>query len=72
LLFLGVSELAAGKNASGQDLVLGGKPVAFGIGTHAPSVIEYDLPSGYETFRATGVLDPGSRGRGSVPFVVYS
>jgi alpha-galactosidase len=63
---------AVGKNASGQDLTRDGKPVAFGIGTHAPSVIEYDLPEGYETFKATGVLDPGSRGRGSVQLFVYS
>jgi hypothetical protein len=68
----GWGETRVGKNASGQDLILGGKPVAFGIGTHAPSVIEYDLPSGYETFKAIGVLDPAGRGRGSVQFAVYS
>jgi hypothetical protein len=68
----GWGETRVGKNASGQDLVRAGKPVAFGIGTHAPSLIEYDLPTGYETFKASGVLDPASRGRGSVQFVVYS
>lgn len=68
----GWGEARVGKNASGQDLVRTGKPVAFGIGTHAPSVIVYDLPTGYETFKATGVLDPGSRGRGSVQFIVSS
>lgn len=68
----GWGETRVGKNASGQDLVRNGQPVAFGIGTHAPSLIEYDLPTGYETFKATGVLDPGSRGRGSVQFVAYS
>ena len=35
-------------------------------------MIEYDLPQGYETFKATAVLDAGSRGRGSVQFLVYS
>jgi len=68
----GWGETRVAKNASGQDLTRDGKPVVFGIGTHAPSVIEYDLPAGYETFRATGVMDPGSRGRGSVQFRVYS
>jgi hypothetical protein len=67
-----LGQAAVGKNASGQDLILDGKPVAFGIGTHAPSVIEYDLPAGYETFEATGALDAGSRGRGSVQLFVYS
>ena len=68
----GWGQAAVGKNASGQDLIWDGKPVAFGIGTHAPSVIEYDLPAGYETFEATGALDAGSRGRGSVQLFVYS
>lgn len=68
----GWGETRVGKNASGQDLTRGGKPVAFGIGTHAPSLIEYDLPVGYDTFKATAVMDPGCRGRGSVQFRVYS
>ena len=68
----GWGETRVGKNASGQDLMRDGSPVPFGIGTHAPSLIEYDLPAGYETFKALGVMDPGSRGRGSVQFVVYS
>jgi hypothetical protein len=68
----GWGQVAVGKNASGQDLTRDGKPIAFGIGTHAPSRIEYDLPEGYETFKATGAMDVGSRGRGSVQLIVYS
>jgi len=68
----GWGQVAVGKNASGQNLTRDGSPVAYGIGTHAPSLIEYDLPAGYETFKATAVMDVGSRGRGSVQFVVHS
>jgi len=68
----GWGQTRVGKNASGQDLARNGAPVPYGIGTHAPSLIEYDLPAGYETFKATGMMDSGSRGRGSVEFRVYS
>jgi alpha-galactosidase len=68
----GWGETRVDRNASGQELLRNGQPVAFGIGTHAPSVIEYDLPEGYETFKAVGILDRGSRGRGSIQFRVYS
>jgi alpha-galactosidase len=68
----GWGQPAVGKNASGEDLLRDGQPVAWGIGTHAPSVIEYDLPAGYETFKATGIMDRGSQRRGSVQFRVYS
>ncbi len=68
----GWGETRVGKNASGQDLTRAGAPVAYGIGTHAPSIIEYDLPTGYTTFKATAAVDVGSRGRGSVRFVVYT
>ena len=68
----GWGEAAVGKNASGQDLLRNGQPVAYGIGTHAPSLIEYPLPEGYTVFKATGIVDRGSRGRGSVQFIVYS
>lgn len=43
-----------------------------GIGTHAHSVIAYDLPEGYEKFQAQGVLDDGSKGKGSVRFYVFT
>lgn len=65
-----------GKNQGGGPLVVNGKPVSYGIGTHADSLIRYDLPAGYVLFRAKGGLDdggvnqPGSKP--SVEFRVYT
>jgi hypothetical protein len=36
---------------------INGVTLAHGIGTHAPSIIEYDLPSGAAEFRALAGLD---------------
>ena len=53
-----------------------GRPIAYGIGTHAHSVIEYELPDGYTHFRARGGLDNGGTDQGgnstSVRFAVYT
>lgn len=46
-----------------QPLMVDGKPVE-GIGTHSESTIIYDLPEGYDTFTAKGVMARG----GSVVF----
>jgi putative heme-binding domain-containing protein len=65
-----------GKNNGGGPLKVNGKPVAFGIGTHARSTIHYKLPKGYTKFSAKGGLDnggtdqPGSKT--SVQFRVYT
>ncbi|MGZ0172198.1 MAG: NPCBM/NEW2 domain-containing protein [Planctomycetales bacterium] len=65
-----------GKNNGGGPLKVNGKPVAFGIGTHAPSKIVYDLPEGYTTFKALGGLDNGGTDQAgsttSVQFRVYT
>lgn len=55
----GHGEAYVGKNSGGKELSINGKPVAYGIGTHAVSVIAYDLPSGYTKFVARGGLDNG-------------
>jgi hypothetical protein len=55
----GWGTLAIGKSVSGGDLNVDGKTFADGIGTHSPSVIEYDLPTGYTRFAALGGLDRG-------------
>jgi alpha-galactosidase len=68
----GWGETQVNKSVSGQDLQRDGQPVAYGIGTHAQSLIEYELPAGYTTFKATGIVDRGGRGRGSVQFIVTS
>ena len=43
-----------------------------GIGTHALSVIEYDIPEGYRLFKATGVItDSGANQTSSLSSVVF-
>lgn len=66
------------QNASGQALKIDGRPLKFGIGTHATSIIEFELPPGYERFQATAGLDDGGANQGacgensSVRFAVYT
>jgi len=65
------------KNSGGNALKVGGHDVSYGIGTHANSVIAYDLPANHSfvKFIAKGGLDEGgtSQGCGStVQFVVYT
>ncbi|WP_417735436.1 PVC-type heme-binding CxxCH protein [Rosistilla oblonga] len=73
----GFGQVRVGKNAGGSPLQIAGQPVAYGIGTHAPSVIGFDLPPGYDRFVARGGLDNGGAdqsGCGSdaeVRFAVY-
>ena len=45
------------KSASGTDLIVNGKKYGNGIGTHADSFIEYDLPQGCTRFKALAGLD---------------
>jgi hypothetical protein len=52
-------EVAIGKSISGNELIVNGKNYSDGIGTHALSVIEYDLPAGYTHFKAKAGLDEG-------------
>ena len=64
------------KNAGGQPLRVDGKSV-IGIGTHANSVIEFDLPEGYSRFVAKGALDNGGTlqqggNATSVQFMVFT
>ena len=65
-------------NYQGKPIRVGGKKYANGIGVHAPSVIVYDLPEGYQRFKATGGLDNSGSDQGvcgdqaSVQFSVYT
>jgi putative membrane-bound dehydrogenase-like protein len=71
----GWGEVRVDKNAGGGKFEIDGAKAAYGIGTHAPSVIEFDLPEGAVEFRSTVGLDTaGSRqGCGStVRFSVYT
>ena len=67
-------EVRVNKNAEGGSLRIDGKSVEYGIGTHANSVIEFDLPEGYARFKARGGIDVGGSsqgGGGTVKFAVY-
>ena len=45
------------RNADGGALKINGQPVEYGIGTHANSIVEFDLPPGYTYFKARAGLD---------------
>ena len=63
------------KNAGGGPMVVNGQPVAEGIGTHAHSVIEFDLPPGTKGFSAKGALDKDGIAQGNgatVQFLVFT
>ena len=74
----GWGEPRLGLNAEGHPLRIQGKPVAYGIGTHANSLIAYDLPEGFTRFQARCGLDNGGTDQGacgssaSVRFAVYT
>ena len=55
----GWGAITVGRSVSGKELIVDGKKYADGIGTHAQSIIEYDLPPGYTHFAARGGLDEG-------------
>lgn len=59
------------RTAGDRPLTSEGREVG-GIGTHATSLIEFDLPLGYETFTAKGAFVEGSEGKGSVEFMVLT
>lgn len=66
------------KNANGTQMLIDGKAAEYGIGTHANSVIAFDIPEGYDRFVARGGLDDGGANQGncgdqaSVRFLVYT
>ncbi len=73
----GWNAVRKGRNASGGELKIDGKPVAYGIGAHARSHVHFKIPEDtvYTRFRARGGLDDGGANQGpaaSVRFLVYS
>lgn len=61
------------KDCTGKPLKTAkGESVEFGIGTHSPSVIAYDIPEGYVRFEARGGMSSSSGGNGTVQFIVDS
>jgi len=53
----GWSIAKAGESVAGNTLIVDNKEYADGIGTHATSIIEYDVPEGYDTFSSIVGLD---------------
>jgi alpha-galactosidase len=45
------------KSVAGNALIVSNKEYTQGIGTHATSIIEYDIPEGYDTFSSIAGLD---------------
>jgi putative membrane-bound dehydrogenase-like protein len=73
----GWGQVRMNRNADGGPLKIAGKPVAWGIGTHAPSVIVFRIPSGTTRFKARAGLDDGGTSQNggkstSVRFLVYT
>ncbi|HOF10093.1 MAG TPA: NPCBM/NEW2 domain-containing protein [Opitutaceae bacterium] len=69
----GNGEVRPGLAISGKPLLIDGQP-APGFGAHAPSIIEFNVPGGYDTFRARARLSPTRpEGKGgSVEFLVLT
>ena len=63
----GSGKPAVGKNYSGGPLKVAGKVYTKGVGTHANSVIGYDLPAGVVGFRAKVAIDDGGAIRNGKP-----
>jgi hypothetical protein len=59
----GWGKVSQGKSVSGGQLRVDGQTYEQGIGTHASSVIEYDLPAGSTRFTATVGLDQAAAGQ---------
>jgi len=76
----GHGQVRKGMNSGGDALRIAGKPVEYGIGTHANSIIEYALPAGHKftRFKGRGGLDNGGTDQGacgantSVQFHVFT
>ncbi len=56
----GWGEVRKDRSVSGGHLSIAGVAYEKGIGTHSASVIGFDIPEGYDTFRATAGLDDAS------------
>jgi len=59
----GWGKVSQDKSVSGGPLQVAGQTYAQGLGTHASSVIEYDVPAGYTRFTATVGLDQAAAGQ---------
>ncbi|WP_210520017.1 NPCBM/NEW2 domain-containing protein [Hymenobacter terricola] len=63
------------KSVSGAPLLVAGRKYETGIGTHANSIIEYDLPAGYTRFTTSVGLDQAGAAQnagGTLNFLVFT
>ncbi len=63
----GSGKVSVGRNAMGGALVVDKKSFTNGIGTHAASVVAFDLPAGAERFTAKVAIDDGGMMRAGKP-----
>lgn len=71
----GYGQVRVNQNCSGRQARVDGKVVSKCIGTHANSIIEFDVPNGTTHFKAQGALDDGGTDQGcgsTVAFAVYT
>jgi len=70
----GWNSVRVNASAGGTELRSAGKAIEYGIGTHANSIIAFNLPAGTKRFKARGALDEGGtkQGSASVEFRVYT
>jgi putative membrane-bound dehydrogenase-like protein len=70
----GWNNVRVNASAGGTELRSAGKAIEYGIGTHANSIIAFNLPAGTKRFKARGALDEGGtkQGSASVEFRVYT
>jgi alpha-galactosidase len=71
----GWGQATVNKSVSGGPLLVAGQTYPAGIGTHANSVITYNLPSGYTRFKTGVGLDQAAAGQntgGTVQFLVFT
>ncbi|MCI0358939.1 MAG: NPCBM/NEW2 domain-containing protein [Planctomycetaceae bacterium] len=69
----GWGNVLVNKNADGGPLKINGQVVEYGIGTHANSVIQFDIPQdgAFTRFKARGGLDEGGTRQGCGSTVVF-
>ncbi|MCA9069649.1 MAG: NPCBM/NEW2 domain-containing protein, partial [Planctomycetaceae bacterium] len=70
-------QVRVNQNAGGEPLKINGKSVEYGIGTHAESLILFDLPEGFTQFQCRAGLDDGgvkqnNGAETSVRFLVFA
>ncbi|MBA4150728.1 MAG: NPCBM/NEW2 domain-containing protein [Verrucomicrobia bacterium] len=59
------------KNVKGEPLKIANRVYKTGLGTHAPSIIEYDLPEGFVRFQAKVGIDAGGTEQSCEPAVEF-